>query len=149
MEKQVITLPGINPDAKAYMVRGLINEAHNHIFYVYFKKLDGTMREMICRRHVKKGVKGTSTYDVEKVDKKHQQMTVFDMVANGFRKINLTEVEELKTDKMHYIFAKSKAEIVHDSFINLIQNLTTLNASPDTKPLTINIYMDGSKPSKY
>ncbi len=145
MEKQIITLPGIDPNAKTYMIRGLINEAENHIFYVYFKKLDGTMREMICRRHVEKGIKGTSTYDVEKMDKKHQQMTVFDMVAYGFRKINLTEVKELKTDGMHYIFTNSKTKAVHDPFITLIQNLATLDTSLNNKLLTINIYIGGDK----
>lgn len=104
MNNQVTNLTVSNTEAKVRIIRGLIAEAKNHIFYVQYKKLDGTLREMQCRRHVSKGVKGTAKFDIEKVDQKHNQITVFDMNKDGFRKINVDTVQEIKVDGIKYCF---------------------------------------------
>lgn len=103
MSNDVVILSVINPDIKAKILRSLISEAKGHIFAAYFRKSDGSLREILCRRHVNKGIKGTSKVDVEKVDKEHNQLTVFDMQKNEFRKIRLDTVLELKIDNVWYI----------------------------------------------
>lgn len=70
-----------------------IQTAENTIFSVKFTKKDGTVRTMVARLNVKKGVKGTGmAYDpIEK-----GLLPVFDMEKKGFRMINLNTVLELK-----------------------------------------------------
>ena len=70
-----------------------IQKAENTIFSVEFIKKDGTVRTMVARLHVKKGVKGTGmAYNpIEK-----GLIPVWDMQKNGFRMINLKTVTELK-----------------------------------------------------
>ena len=69
-----------------------IQKAENTIFSVTFKKKDGTMRTMVARLNVKKGVKGTGmAYNpIEK-----GLLPVFDMQKKGFRMVNLNTVTEL------------------------------------------------------
>jgi len=69
-----------------------IQKAENTIFSVTFKKKDGTIRTMVARLNVKKGVKGTGmAYNpIEK-----GLLPVFDMQKKGFRMINLNTVTEL------------------------------------------------------
>lgn len=69
-----------------------IQKAENTIFSVTFTKKDGTVRTMVARLNVKKGVKGTGmAYNpIEK-----GLLPVFDMQKNGFRMINLKTVTEL------------------------------------------------------
>ncbi|QDP46478.1 MAG: hypothetical protein GOVbin4342_3 [Prokaryotic dsDNA virus sp.] len=69
-----------------------IQKAENTIFSVTFTKKDGTIRTMVARLNVKKGVKGTGmAYNpIEK-----GLLPVFDMQKNGFRMINLKTVTEL------------------------------------------------------
>ena len=63
----------------------LSNETQGRIFSVYFKKKDNTMREMICRRGVKRHLSGGSLrYDAEA----KSLLTVYDMVAKGYRMVN-------------------------------------------------------------
>ena len=69
-----------------------IQKAENTIFSVTFTKKDGTVRTMVARLNVKKGVKGTGmAYNpIEK-----GLLPVFDMQKKGFRMINLKTVTEL------------------------------------------------------
>ncbi len=66
-----------------------IQKAENTIFSVEFIKKDGTVRTMVARLHVKKGVKGTGmAYNpIEK-----GLLPVWDMQKNGFRMINLKTI---------------------------------------------------------
>jgi|TARA_R100000084_G_scaffold108724_1_gene72158 hypothetical protein len=70
-----------------------IQTANNTIFSVEFIKKDGTVRTMVARLHVKKGVKGTGmAYNpIEK-----GLLPVWDMQKNGFRMINLKTVTKLQ-----------------------------------------------------
>jgi hypothetical protein len=70
-----------------------IQKAENTIFSVEFIKKDGTIRTMVARLHVKKGVKGTGmAYNpIEK-----GLIPVWDMQKNGFRMINLKTVTKLQ-----------------------------------------------------
>ena len=70
-----------------------IQKAENTIFSVEFIKKDGTVRTMVARLHVKKGVKGTAmAYNpIEK-----GLIPVWDMQKNGFRMINLKTVTKLQ-----------------------------------------------------
>ena len=61
-------------------------ETQGRIFSVYFQKRDGTMREMRCRRGVKKHLRGGSLqYDPQD----HNLLPVFDMIAREYRMVNL------------------------------------------------------------
>jgi hypothetical protein len=100
-----VTMQTTTKEAKSRVIRNLINEAENRIFYVFYKKLDNTMRQMICRRYTSKGIKGTSKYDVEEADIKNNQMTVYDMQSCGYRKINLDTVCRLTADGITYNFS--------------------------------------------
>jgi hypothetical protein len=77
-----------------------IQKAENTIFSVTFTKKDGTVRTMVARLNVKKGVKGTGmAYNpIEK-----GLLPVFDMQKNAFRMINLKTVTELKIRKEQII----------------------------------------------
>tara|TARA_R110002020_G_scaffold275012_3_gene490247 strand:+ start:1290 stop:1553 length:264 start_codon:yes stop_codon:yes gene_type:complete len=77
-----------------------IQKAENTIFSVEFIKKDGTVRTMVARLHVKKGVKGTGmAYNpIEK-----GLIPVWDMQKNGFRMINLKTVTKLQIRKEQII----------------------------------------------
>lgn len=70
-----------------------IQTADNTIFSVTFEKKDGTMRTMVARLNVKKGIngKGMAYNPIEK-----GLLPVWDMQKNAFRMINLKTVTELK-----------------------------------------------------
>jgi hypothetical protein len=70
-----------------------IQKAENTIFSVVFTKKDGSIRKMVARLNVKKGVngKGMAYNPIEK-----GLLPVFDMEKRGFRMINLNTVTELK-----------------------------------------------------
>lgn len=64
----------------------LWNETEGRIFSCYFRKKDGTMREMTCRRGVKVGLAGGSLpYD----PKPRKLLPVFDMSISDRRMVNL------------------------------------------------------------
>lgn len=64
----------------------LTNETGGRIVSVYFKKSDGSMREMVCRRGVKRHLRGGSLpYD----PKVRNLLPVFDMRAREYRMVNL------------------------------------------------------------
>ncbi len=69
-----------------------IQTAENTIFSVVFTKKDGTVRKMVARLNVKKGVngKGMAYNPIEK-----GLLPVFDMQKKGFRMVNLNTVTEL------------------------------------------------------
>lgn len=145
MSDNIILFTQINSNVKSRMIRGLITETKGNIFSCYFKKLDGTMREMVCRRYVNKGVKGTSPYNVEKVDKSNNQLTVFDMQNDGFRKINLTEVITLKIDGVKYIFDASvsftEIPTVSGIISDIVKSIPPASGMNAENHVTINVYL--------
>lgn len=63
----------------------LQNETQGRIFSAYFRKKDGTMREMICRRGVKAHLRGGKLpYDASQ----KLLLPVFDMNIQKYRTIN-------------------------------------------------------------
>lgn len=64
----------------------LWNETEGRIFSVYFRKNDGTMRNMTCRTGVKAHLKGGSLPYDPKVKRK---LPVFDMSKQDYRMVNL------------------------------------------------------------
>lgn len=64
----------------------LWNETEGRIISVYFKKKDGTMREMTCRRGVKAHLSGG---DLPYDPKAKQLLPVFDMHLGKYRMVNL------------------------------------------------------------
>ena len=65
-----------------------------HIFSVRFVKKNGDIREMVCRKSVRKGVKGTGAGWGEGAIKPLR--TVFDMSRNGFRTIPTDRIISMK-----------------------------------------------------
>ena len=64
----------------------LQNETQGRIFSVYFHKVDGSMREMICRTGVKAHLRGGELpYD----PKVKLVLPVFDMQKRDYRMVNL------------------------------------------------------------
>ena len=70
-----------------------IQTAENTIFSIEFIKKDGTVRNMVARLNVKKGVNGNGmAYDpIAK-----GLLPVWDMQANNFRMINMKTVTKLQ-----------------------------------------------------
>jgi len=77
-----------------------IQTANNTIFSVTFIKKDGTLRKMVCRLNVKKGVNGKGmNYDpIEK-----GLLPVYDLDKRGFRMINMKTITSLKIRKEQII----------------------------------------------
>jgi len=64
----------------------LWNETQGRIFTVYFRKADGDMRTMTCRRGVKSHLRGGQLpYDA----KKKHLLPVFEMTPGQYRMVNL------------------------------------------------------------
>lgn len=62
------------------------NETQGRIVSVTFQKTDGSMRDMTCRRGVRKHLRGGSLpYD----PKGRNLLPVFDMIAKQYRMVNL------------------------------------------------------------
>ena len=81
-------------EAKAFIERDA-----QHIFSVTFIKKDGSVRDMVCRRGVHKGVTGAGmNYDPSA----HGLVTVFDMQKNAFRMINLNTIQRIKCNGQEY-----------------------------------------------
>ena len=81
----------MNQEAAEGLIDGMKN---GRIFSVRFVKKDGTVRDMICRKGVKKGVKGTGAGWGEGSMKPLR--TVFDMRKAGFRTIPTDRILRLK-----------------------------------------------------
>ena len=77
-----------------------IQTAENTIFSCTFIKKDGSVRKMLCRLNVKKGVNGVGmAYDpIEK-----GLIPVWDLQANAFRIINMNTITSLKIRKEQII----------------------------------------------
>jgi hypothetical protein len=65
----------------------------NRMFYVTFIKKDGSLRRMVARLGVRKGVKGVG---MSFSPSDRGLMVVFDMHKREFRMINLNTIVELK-----------------------------------------------------
>ena len=76
----------------------IIEQTQGKIFAVQFIKKDGTIRMMLARLGVQKNLKGGSNGASEK----NNLVTVWDMVANGYRMINLETLISLKASGRQY-----------------------------------------------
>ena len=77
----------------------LINSSKGKIFSVTFTKKNGETREMICRKGVKKHLKGGELM----FDPNEKGLAVvFDMKKNAYRMININTLEKFVVDKATY-----------------------------------------------
>ena len=77
----------------------LINSSKGKIFSVTFTKKNGETREMICRKGVKKHLKGGELM----FDPNEKGLAVvFDMKKNAYRMININTLEKIVVDKATY-----------------------------------------------
>ena len=78
----------------------LESETDGRIFAVYFQKADGSMREMICRRGVKKYLRGGSLpYDA----KSKLLLPVFDLSIREYRNVNIASLVSFKVSGETFI----------------------------------------------
>lgn len=78
----------------------LENETDGRIFSVYFQKKDGTMREMVCRRGVRKYLRGGELpYD----PKSKLLLTVFEVSSREYRMVNIASLVSFKVSGETYI----------------------------------------------
>lgn len=73
----------------------IIENTKGKIFTVFFRKKDGSLREMNCRMGVKKYLRSgkptpSTTSHIEKY------VTVYDMKSKGYRTVNLETLEKFK-----------------------------------------------------
>lgn len=78
----------------------IIRQTRGSFFGVTFIKKDGSVRPMNARLGVKKDVKGTG-----KVSLMPKHITVWDVKAKGWRKINVTTIQRLSALKSHFTVA--------------------------------------------
>ena len=76
----------------------VINDTNGKIFAVRFIKKNGAMRVMLARLGVKHNLKGGSNGTSEA----NSLITVWDMVSNGYRMINLETLISLKASGREY-----------------------------------------------
>jgi hypothetical protein len=78
----------------------LDNSKNGKIFFVEFKKKDGSIRRMTCRRSVKKNLtgKGMAYSPLGK-----GLLTVYDMDKLEYRMINLLSITKFSINKNKYI----------------------------------------------
>ena len=77
----------------------LINSSKGKIFSVSFTKKNGETREMICRKGVKKHLKGGELM----FDPNEKGLAVvFDMKKNAYRMININTLQKLIINKIIY-----------------------------------------------
>jgi hypothetical protein len=77
-------------------IRDKLLESEGKMFWVIFIKKDGTVRRMLARTGVQKGVKGIGmSYD----PKAYGLLPIFDMHKHAFRMINLKTVEYVEINK--------------------------------------------------
>ena len=77
----------------------LINSSKGKIFSVTFTKKNGETREMICRKGVKKYLKGG---ELMFNPNEKGLAVVFDMKKNAYRMININTLEKIVVDKTAY-----------------------------------------------
>lgn len=73
----------------------LIKSTNGAIFSVSFVKSDGTLRDMVCRTGVSKGITGKGLA-FDPAD--HDLITVFDLQRNAYRMIRLDTLQRVTTD---------------------------------------------------
>jgi hypothetical protein len=77
---------------KRAQVAAAIQQTGGKIFRVTFIKKDGTIRQMVARTEVQKGVNGTGmSYDPAP----RGLMPIYDMQKDGWRMVNLDTVREI------------------------------------------------------
>jgi len=81
-----------------FKVLKIINDTNGKIFAVRFIKKDGSIRMMLARLGVKHNLKGGTNGSSEK----NSLITVWDMVANGYRMVNLETLISLKVSGREY-----------------------------------------------
>ena len=81
-----------------YKTVELIKATNGKIFACEFIKKDGSVRKMIARLGVAKNLKGGKNGASEK----NSLMTVWDMMAGGYRMINLETIQRLKVSGLTY-----------------------------------------------
>jgi len=81
-----------------FKVLKIINDTNGKIFAVRFIKKDGSIRMMLARLGVKHNLKGGTNGASEK----NSLITVWDMVANGYRMVNLETLISLKVSGREY-----------------------------------------------
>ena len=79
-------------------VESLLNATHGKIFSCEFIKKDGSLRKMVARIGVKKNLKGGKNG----VSEKNSLITVYDMIAGGYRMINLATVQAVRVNRIAY-----------------------------------------------
>lgn len=86
--------------ARDKAVRFLERDTQGRIVSVYFQKADGTMREMVCRRGVRKYLRGGELpYD----PKSRLLLPVFDMTNRQYRMVNLASLVSFKVSGETFI----------------------------------------------
>ncbi len=81
-----------------YKVDEVIKSTHGKIFSCEFIKKDGSLRKMVARLGVQKNLKGGKNG----VSEKNSLITVYDMIAGGYRMINLATLQALKISGTQY-----------------------------------------------
>jgi WYL_2, Sm-like SH3 beta-barrel fold len=81
-----------------YKADEVIQSTHGKIFSCEFIKKDGSLRKMIARVGVHKNLKGGKNG----ASGKNSLVTVWDMVAGGYRMINLSTITALKANGTAY-----------------------------------------------
>jgi hypothetical protein len=81
-----------------YKVDEVIRSTHGKIFSCEFVKKDGSLRKMVARLGVAKNLKGGRNG----ASAKNALITVYDMVAGGYRMINLSTLTALKVAGVTY-----------------------------------------------
>lgn len=85
--------------------RNLVNTLSGNtiIGVTFIKRTNGKLREMRCRRHVRKGINGGTISEARwSRDRRCRLVTVFDMEKRAFRCINLEKVLSLRIRGMEY-----------------------------------------------
>lgn len=86
--------------SRARAAQFLRNETGGRFFSVYFQKKDGTMREMVARRDVRKYLRGGELpYDP---DSKFL-LPVFDLKIGQYRSVNLASLVSFKVSGQTFI----------------------------------------------
>lgn len=77
----------------------LIKSTNGSIFSVSFTKVDGSVRDMVCRLGVKKGITGKGmAYDPTELD----LLPVWDMSKHAYRMVKLDTLKAVKVDGRAY-----------------------------------------------
>ncbi len=82
-----------------YKAVELLHQTHGKIFSCEFIKKDGSVRRMVARLGVAKNLKGGKNG----ASVKNSLVTVYDMVANAYRMVNLETLRALKVGGVAYV----------------------------------------------